>query len=193
MFIIGDVLVDRSVPSAHFHCDLESCKGACCSLEGGRGAPLEEHEVHEIEKAFAVVREYLSPDHLDTIERNGLYEGRPGDRATTCVNERACVFVYDDAGIARCSLERAFLEGRTSWRKPLSCHLFPIRIRRFGRDVLRYEQIEECASGRKRGKAEGIPLSAFLREPLVRKYGERWYGRLMDMPDTDELNPGNDC
>ncbi len=175
MFIIGEAVVEPAVAEVSFSCDLAKCKGACCFLEGGRGAPLEDDEILEIEKAYPRVREYLSRQSISTIESSGMYEGVRGDFATTCINDRECVFAYFEDGIARCSFERAFREQKTDWRKPLSCHLFPVRIRSFGRDVVRYEEIEECHPGRVRGREQEVPLREFLREPLIRKYGEEWY------------------
>ena len=90
------------------------------------------------------------------------------------------MFVYFEAGVARCSFERAYEEGLTDWRKPLSCHLFPIRLRQFGKEFLRYEKIEECAPGRLKGETERIPLHEFLREPLIRRYGESWYRKFTE-------------
>jgi len=175
MFIIGEAVIDDAVGHASFCCDLGTCKGACCAIAGGRGAPLEDDEVLEIEKAYPIVKAYLSQNSLQTIESAGAYEGVPGDFATTCIDDRECVFVFHEEGIARCSFERAYMDGKIDWRKPLSCHLFPIRIRKFGQDFLRYEEIDECASGRTRGRTLEVKLSDFLREPLVRKYGEEWY------------------
>jgi hypothetical protein len=175
MFLIAETLVDRAIPEARFCCDLAVCKGACCSLEGGRGAPLDEAETREIDAAFPIVRRYLSPEHLSTIEKFGLYEGPPGSRATVCVGEKACVFAFFEDGIARCSFERAYTNGEIKWRKPISCHLFPIRVSRLGTDVLRYEMIDECAAGRSKGKQEGIPMVKFLEDPLVRRFGRNWY------------------
>ena len=179
MFIIGEAHVDDEVFHASFCCDLKSCKGACCCIEGGRGAPLEDHEVLEIERALSSVVQYLSPKSLHAIELQGLYEGQPGDVATTCAEGRECVFVYYDEGIARCSFERAYEEGKTCWRKPLSCHLFPLRIRHLGRDHVVYEQISECEPGRVSGILERTKLHEFLKEPLIRKFGEEWYDSLV--------------
>ncbi len=175
MFVIGEVSIDEQVAHERFACDVLKCKGACCTLPGGRGAPLEECEIQELEKALPAVRKYLSDSHLIAIARNGFAEGTEGNRATTCVDNRACVFVYYEDGIARCSLERAFLNGETTWRKPISCHLFPIRIDRNRLVQLRYENITECASALQRGSIENIPLSEFLEEPLKRKFGTVWY------------------
>lgn len=186
MFVIGEAVVDNAVARASFCCDLQKCKGACCTLEGGRGAPLEDDEVLEIEKAYPIVRQYLDERSIRTIEKEGLYEGSPGNYATTCVEHRQCVFVYFEDGIARCSFERAFREGKLEWRKPLSCHLFPLRIRRGEWETLRYEMIDQCAPGRARGAAEAVKLYQFLREALIRKYGERWYAKLQSV--CQELN-----
>ncbi len=179
MFEIGRAVFEDAVARASFCCDLERCKGACCCIAGGRGAPLEDDEVLEIEKAYPVVRRYLSAESIKAIETSGLVEGRPGDFATTCIRERECVFVVFENGIARCSFEKAYEAGALDWRKPISCHLFPLRVRSFGQEFVRYEEIPECDAARERGAAEGVPLWRFLKEPLIRKFGETWYERLI--------------
>lgn len=177
MFVIGEVVVDDEVAQTSFCCDLSACKGACCCIEGGRGAPLEDEEVGAIEKVLPVVWHYLSPASRRVIETAGPVEGSPGNFATTCIGNRECVFVYFEDGIARCTFEKAYERGETGWRKPLSCHLFPVRVRSWGRDSVHYEVIDECLGGRVRGREQQIPLHGFLREPLVRKYGEEWYAQ----------------
>ena len=180
MFVIGEAVIDEAVTQSSFCCDLDTCKGACCCIEGGRGAPLEDDEVLEIEKAYPAVKQYLSRKSIQIIESSGLYDGSPGDFATACVDHQECVFTFFENGVARCSFERAYDEGKTDWRKPLSCHLFPIRIRKLGKDFVRYEQIDECRGGRERGKSEEVMLYDFLREPLIRKYGEQWYYKFLN-------------
>ncbi len=175
MFIVGEAAVEDDVRSTSFCCDLQACKGACCCIAGGRGAPLENDEVLEVKKAYPFVRPYLSERSIRTIERTGLVEGTPGDYVTPCIDERECVFVFFENGIARCGFEKAFEDGKTDWRKPISCHLFPIRIRSFGQDLVWYDRIDECEGGRKRGEQEHVMLHAFLREALTRKYGAQWY------------------
>jgi Protein of unknown function (DUF3109) len=175
MFIIGEAFIEDRVGDEEFACDPGACRGACCTLEGGRGAPLDDREVEEIRRTFPAVERILPERSLQTIREVGLVEGVPGDYATPCVERRECVYVYFERGIARCSFERAYLAGETRWRKPLSCHLFPLRVRRFGQEFLHYEEIEECAAGRRRGSVEGISLSEFLKEPLVRRFGATWY------------------
>jgi Protein of unknown function (DUF3109) len=180
MFIVGNAVVDEAVSVTKFCCNLEACKGVCCFIEGGRGAPLEDEETEEIRKAYPIVRRYLRETSIRAIEATGLIEGRPGEYATPCIGERECVFAYFDGEIAGCSFERAYMNGEIGWRKPLSCHLFPLRVRRFGQDFVRYEEIEECSPGRDRGKADGIMLRDFLKDPLTRKFGAEWYSEFME-------------
>ena len=175
MFVIGEAVVEENVATERFSCDVSKCKGACCTLPGGRGAPLEDREVDEILAAFPSAAAYLPARNLDVIAREGMVEGTPGSYATTCIDDRDCVFVYYEGDVARCALERAYADGKTSWRKPVSCHLFPIRIRRDTMDRIRYERIPECAPGRQLGLSAGTPLYEYLRPALVRKYGEQWY------------------
>jgi|WetSurMetagenome_2_1015567.scaffolds.fasta_scaffold247044_2 hypothetical protein len=179
MFVIGEAVIDDTIGHVSFCCDLRICKGACCCISGGRGAPLEDEEVREIEKAYPIVKQYLRQKSIQTIEAIGLVDGRPGDHATACIEQQECVFVYFDDGIAKCSFERAWQEGKISWRKPISCHLFPIRTHVMGRDFVRYVEIDECAGGRKRGREEKIRLVDFLKEPLIRRFGEAWYNEFL--------------
>ncbi len=180
MFIIGEAVVDDHVGTASFCCDLKKCKGACCTMPGGRGAPLEDDEALEIQKAYPIAKLYLTQRSIDAIEAHGMFEGVEGAYATTCIDNRDCVFVYYDGDVAKCSLERVFEEGRTDWRKPLSCHLFPIRVKTFGKDSLTYEQIDECQPGREHGERLQVKLYDLLKEPLTRKYGESWYQKFLN-------------
>jgi hypothetical protein len=189
MFIIGEAVIDDSVGKEAFACELEVCKGACCTIEGGRGAPLDDMETEQVKLAFPQVREYLREISLKVIEEVGIVEGTPGDYATPCVGHRECVYVYFERGIARCAFERAYFEGKTRWRKPLSCHLFPLRIRHFGQEFIGYETIEECEGGRTRGKADGIRLRDFIKEALVRKYGIQWYEAFLRECKTRDTEP----
>ncbi len=184
MFVLGKVFVAEDIPRSKFCCDLPLCRGACCTIEGERGAPLRDDEVQEVVRAFPVVRPYLSRRALTIIESRGLYEGNPGDFATPCVDNRECVFAYLEDGTARCSFDHAFRGGKSTWRKPLSCHLFPIRVRNSGTDVLYYHQIEECRAGRECGRKRNTTLREFLREPLVRAYGKDWYDRFAAFCDS---------
>ena len=180
MFVIGEIVVEDTVARTQFHCDLARCKGACCTIEGGRGAPLLDHETLELEAVLPYVRKYLSADHLDVIENKGIYEGPPGDIVTTCHKFQACVFVMMDDGVAKCAIEHAFFRGEVGWRKPLSCHLFPVRVRHFGGSILYFEKFPECTSALVKGQTDGIALYDFLKDALLRAYGDEWYSKFRD-------------
>ncbi|GAB1430377.1 DUF3109 family protein [Ignavibacteria bacterium] len=179
MILVGDILADEKAITAKFSCDTAKCKGACCTLEGGGGAPLTDDEAEIIRGIYEAVSPYLSECSGD-IARNSPVEGTAGDYSTTCIDSRACCFVYfDTGGVARCSIERAYFEGKTSFRKPLSCHLFPLRIGNFGGSYVFYEHFDECEPGREKGRLSNIYLLNELQEPLRRAFGEKW---------TEELN-----
>ncbi len=183
MFTIGEISVDDSVAATKFACDLNACKGACCTFPGGRGAPLNDDEIQQIERAFPIVKEYLSKEHLAVIDRGGLVDGEEGNYATHCVEGKACVFVYYEKNIATCSFERAFHEKKISWQKPISCHLFPIRIRRDGKEI-HYEYFSECGPALTKGKEENISLHHFVSAPLERAFGKEWTEQLNNIIET---------
>lgn len=168
------VLLDSRILTTSFACDLGGCRGACCTVPGGRGAPVREDEVQVMMEAAEAVRPFLSSRHQQVLDTQGPLEGPPGDRTTTCVGGAACVFVVEDGGIASCSIERLFRAGRFPWRKPVSCHLYPLRIDPGVPERVRYEEAPICRAGRERGAREGVPLTSFLREALERAYGRAW-------------------
>lgn len=179
MLEIGRTIVSLDVLEKQFLCDLLKCKGACC-VEGDSGAPITKEEVKSIEEAYPSFVEYIPEEHREEIEKQGFgvidFEG---DLVTPLVNSNQCVYTYRDNGILKCGIEKAYLEGKSTFRKPVSCHLFPIRITEYKRfDAVNYQQIDICKPGRKCGKAEELPLYVFLKEPLIRKYGEEWYEQL---------------
>jgi len=180
MFTILDNVADDALATTRFACDLGACKGACCTMPGGRGAPLEEAEVELVHQATKPALKYLPERNRLVIATQGAIEGRPGDKATRCIDRRDCVFVYYDGDVAKCAIEKAYFTGETSFRKPLSCHLFPIRISEvFDTDYLRYERISECKPALENGRDQDMPLYRFLREALVRAYGEEFYNELV--------------
>jgi len=186
MITIAEIHVDDSVLTTKFACDLNACKGACCTFPGGRGAPLQDNEIGEIEHAFPIIKEYLSSKHLAIIERDGLVDGSAGNYATQCVDGKACVFVYYDGDIAKCAFERAFYENKITWQKPVSCHLFPIRIGKAqvnGKEI-HYEFFSECTPALNKGEQENIPLHQFVSAPLVRVFGESWNRQLNETFNT---------
>ncbi len=175
MIEIRQTFIDDNIPFIKFACNLSACKGACCTLAGGTGAPLLDDELEQIEHAFPIVKSSLPKEHLESIKQFGLYEGKSGFYTTMCFNNRACVFVLYEEGIARCAFEKAFEEGKLKWRKPISCHLFPIRVRSGVQDLLHYLRIAECDPAIDCGENKNIFLSNFLKEPLIRAYGLAWY------------------
>lgn len=172
---IEDVLVRKEIFETRFSCDLEKCKGACCTLESDFGAPLLPDEVVKIREILDTVFEYLPEEHKKIIEKSGFYDMHDDEFMTKSVNNKACVFVFFDNGIAKCGIEKAFFDGKVDFRKPISCHLFPIRISRFGGEVLRYEKFSECTPALNKGKEENITIAEFCEDSLTRLYGSKWY------------------
>lgn len=185
MIQIDDVLVSVDCLSEKFCCDLEACKGICC-VEGDAGAPVDLDEVAGIEEALPEVWPMLSASAQAVIDRQGVaYTDEEGDLVTSIVNGKDCVFTcYDEAGHCYCALEKAFREGRTRFFKPLSCHLYPIRLKKIGDGVaLNYHRWEVCKMAVEKGRRLNLPVYRFLREPLVRRFGEAWYAELEQVAD----------
>ena len=180
IFAINDVLVRDEIVEIPFSCDLKKCKGACCTMESELGAPINKNEIEEIEKILPVIKNYLSQTNIDEIEEKGFYEMKDGESLITSVNNRDCVFSFWEKGIAKCAIERAYFDGKVEFRKPISCHLFPIRVSDFSGDVLRYEKFSECAPALEKGKEENVVIAEFCKESLIRLYGEEWYSKLMN-------------
>lgn len=180
MLTLDHLLIDQGVLDARFACDVVRCKGACCTLPGGAGAPLREEEVQLVRDAVTAATPYLTERSLKHIEKHGPVESFGGNWATTCIDDRDCVFVTFEGDVATCSIEKAWHAGESAFRKPLSCHLFPIRIANFGGPYVHYEQFEECAPGRERGERENILLVESVRDALVRAFGEDLTQHLID-------------
>lgn len=180
MIAIGKTLVSDELLEEHFVCDLSKCKGACC-VEGDSGAPLEEDEMQEIDAYFPVIREMLPAEALNSIDQFGLYlKDRDGDLVTPLVNGyRECVYTLFENGIAKCAFEKAYFEGKIPWRKPVSCHLYPVRISKMkDYDAVNYDRWSVCAPACSLGNSLKVPVYRFLKDALVRKYGEEWYTEL---------------
>ncbi|MCH7972909.1 MAG: DUF3109 family protein [Bacteroidetes bacterium] len=173
--LIDDIVVRDEILSQKFVCDLEKCKGACCTLKSEFGAPLLKEEIPLIEENYGEVEKYLPEKHKKAINTSGFYEEKHGELMINSVDNKSCVFVYYENDIAKCSLEKAYLEGKSSFKKPVSCQLFPIRISNFGGDVLRYEKFSECNHAEKKGSNKNTYLYEFSEEPLTSKYGSKWY------------------
>lgn len=180
MLVVRNTYISDDVMENFFVCDLEKCKGACC-VEGHLGAPLEEEELPKIEAVYEKVKPYLTPEAIEVIDKEGLYiKDHEGDYSTTTINDRECVFAYyDDKGFLKCGIETAYLNGEIDFIKPISCHLYPIRITKLDiEEALNYHRWQICSPACDHGKALGVPLYKFLKTPLVRRYGEDWYQEL---------------
>ena len=180
MIQIDDTLVSLDVIEKFFLCDLSHCKGECC-VEGDSGAPLEPGEVEELERVLPVVWDDLSEKAKAVIDRQGVsYVDEEGDRVTSIVDGKDCVFTcYDSDGICKCAVEKAFCDGKTSFYKPVSCHLYPVRITEYPDfKAVNYHKWDVCKAAALLGKKERVRVFQFLKEPLVRKFGEQWYAAL---------------
>lgn len=177
---IQDVFVNSDVFETKFTCDLEKCKGACCTMESEFGAPLNEEEIFEIEEILPIVREYLSERNWSVINKNGFYEEKQGQLMTTSVNNRDCVFVYYEGDIAKCAIEKAYFDGKVKFRKPISCHLFPIRVTNFGGPVLKYEKYDDCYPALEKGSETNLSVFEFCKDALERAFGKLWFKQTKD-------------
>lgn len=185
MIQIDNTLVSLDVLERQFICDLSHCKGICC-VEGDSGAPLLEKEVAELEKALPIIWKDLSPEAQQVIKQQGVsYVDEEGDLVTSIVNGKDCVFTcYDSDGTCKCAIEKAYREGKVSFYKPVSCHLYPIRVTEYESfDAVNTHQWEICKAAEIVGKKEGLPLYKFLKEPLIRRFGEEWYKALEEVAE----------
>jgi len=180
MIEIGKTLISDDVVEEAFVCDLHKCKGACC-VEGDLGAPVLEEELTEIEEVIDLVKPYLSKEAIDVLEKEGGYLlDEDGDYSTTTIDNKECAFAfYDERKILKCSIEQVHKEGKTDFKKPISCHLYPIRITKLPEfEALNYDRWHICAPACDLGKELKVPVYKFLKEPLIRKFGEDWYDEL---------------
>ena len=191
MVQIDDVVVSLDVFREKFICNLDACKGQCC-IEGDAGAPLEEEEVAELEKVLPVIWDQLSPQAREIIDRQGVcYTDQDGDLVTSIVNGKDCVFTcYDEKGCCYCAIEKAYRDGKVDFYKPVSCHLYPIRVGNYGPyKAVNYHRWDICKAAVILGQKENVPVYKFLKEPLIRKFGEAWYNEMESV--AEELRKSN--
>ncbi|HMN32568.1 MAG TPA: DUF3109 family protein [Chitinophagaceae bacterium] len=181
MVIVDNILISDDILNEQFVCDLEKCKGGCC-VDGDAGAPLEKSELKWIKKAFKLLKPELSKEAIDVIEKEGAYVHEEGfGYVTPVINGGICVYGYtDESGIVKCLIEKAYNEGRIPFKKPISCHLYPIReVKKPNYLALNYEPREVlCAPACRLGKKLGVKVYAFLKEPLIRRFGDEFYHAL---------------
>lgn len=180
MFQVNDTLISENLLDEFFVCDLLSCKGICC-VEGDAGAPLEKDELKTIKDILPEIQEFLPENSKKIIREKGFYYiDQDGDCVTSLVNEKECVFAFfEEDGTCKCSLEKAYYQGKTDFCKPISCHLYPVRLQKINDYTavnLHHWKVCECAFVL--GKKLKIPAYRFLKVPLIRRFGEKWYKEL---------------
>jgi len=180
MIEVQGTLVHEDVVVENFVCNLNKCKGACC-IEGDSGAPLELSELAVLDEIYPHVKPYMTEKGIATIEENGTFvKDFEGDYTTPCVDTRKeCAYVTWENGITKCAIEKAYEDGKIAWKKPISCHLYPIRITNYPEfDVLHYDRWNICSPACAFGNELKVSVYEFLKEPLIRKYGADWYREL---------------
>ena len=182
MIVLENTLISDEIKTVRFSCDLSRCKGACC-IEGDAGAPLEEEEISLLEDHLDAIKPFMMEEGVLEVEQTGVFDyDSEGRYVTPLIQGGACVYVYFDHEIARCAIEKAFLENRIPFAKPISCHLYPIRIKNTGfNELLNYHKWPICRKALEKGYHEKTPLYRFLEEALIRKYGRSWYNKLVKL------------
>ncbi|GHA61191.1 DUF3109 family protein [Pontibacter akesuensis] len=186
MIVLQNTVISDDVRDQFFVCNLEKCKGACC-VEGDLGAPLEEEELKILEENYAHIKPYMTGAGQQAVEDQGLYiKDWEGDYSTPTIGNRECAYaIYDADKTLKCAIEQAYYDGKIDWKKPISCHLYPIRITKYdGFEALNYDRWGICSAACNFGQDLGVRVYQFLKEPLIRKYGEGWYAELEQLMEN---------
>lgn len=181
MISIGKTIISEEVIKKQFSCNLGACYGECC-VQGDSGAPLEENEIGILEDSLDEIIPYMTEAGIEVAQLKGVFDyDEDGDFVTTLVEEKECAFVYFENDVALCAIEKAYREGKIDYMKPISCHLYPIRISKYSDfEAVNYHHWHICDLALLKGKKEQVAVYEFLKEPLIRKYGEEWYQTLVD-------------
>ncbi len=183
MVQIDDKIISLDIFQKLFLCDLPKCLGSCC-VEGESGAPLEEEETVILEKIYPEIKHLLSSEAIEIIENNGTWNiDSDGDKVTPIIHGQECVYTYFNSdGICKCAIEKAHDEGIVNFRKPISCYLYPIRVDKYENyEALNYHIWPVCNPARELGKQIGQPVFRFLKDPIIKKYGENFYSEMEDV------------
>ncbi|MFH5830840.1 DUF3109 family protein [Halalkalibaculum sp. DA3122] len=191
MFRVQNTILSEDIATAKFACNISRCRGACCVV-GDAGAPVDKKEIPVLKKAYRRLKDRLRPEAVQAVEEQGLVQGdKKHGYELSCVDDGECIFVtFDPHGNAKCAIQEAYYKDEFSWEKPLSCHLFPIRLKRLvDLDYANFTYFPSlCSAGCDRGKKEGIWLSDFLEKPLIRRYGEEWYSEFLEACNKIRVN-----
>ncbi len=180
MFQLGKTIVSEEIFEKDFVCNLSACKGACC-IDGDAGAPLDEKETKILEEIYPAVKPFLRPAGIEAIEKQGTsIIGEDGEFETPLIDGADCAYVtFDTKGIALCGIEEAYNQGKISWKKPVSCHLYPVRVQDYSEFAsVNYHHWHICDDACSLGKELQVPVYKFVKEALIRKFGEDWYEEL---------------
>ncbi|MEE9363974.1 MAG: DUF3109 family protein [Cellulophaga sp.] len=183
MFQLGTTLISEEVIENDFVCNISKCKGQCC-IDGDAGAPLEDKETEILVDIYRDVKPFLRPEGIAVIEEDGAFvKGEDGEWETPLVNGSECAYVtFTDSGITKCGIEEAYNAGAVKWKKPVSCHLYPIRIREYAEfTAVNYHKWEICDCACSLGSELKVPIYKFVKEALVRKFGKKWYADLEEI------------
>jgi len=192
MIVIENTVISDELREQFFVCNLDKCKGACC-VEGDLGAPLEEAELPVLEAAYPKVKPYLSPAGVAAIEEQGTYvRDETDDWSTPTIERRECAYAFYDAkGMLKCGIEAAYNDGKIDFQKPISCHLYPVRITKYEHyDALNYDRWDICSAACTLGTELQVPIYKFVKQALVRKYGQSWYSQLEQAIDNPAAQDG---
>jgi len=179
MFQLSKTIISESILENEFVCNLNACHGACC-VGGDAGAPLSEEETVILERIYPLIKDYLRPEGIAAIEEKGTWlVGTDQDRETPLVDNKECAYVIFDGKTALCGIEQAYNEGIVDWKKPVSCHLYPIRVKDFSEfSAVNYDEWDICDPACALGQELQVPVYQFVKEALIRRFGENWYREL---------------
>lgn len=179
MFQIGKTIVSEDVLEKDFVCNLSACHGACC-VDGDAGAPLNEEEAKILEDIYLQVKPFLRPEGIAAIEAQGAWVvGTDGTLETPLIDNKDCAYVIFDGKTALCGIEQAYNQGKVSWKKPVSCHLYPVRVKDFSQfAAVNYDRWDICDDACTLGKELEVPVYKFVKEALIRRFGQEWYDEL---------------
>jgi len=182
MILLDNTFISDDLISVYFACDPAKCKGACC-VEGDAGAPLEEEEISWFEDHIDAIKPFMTQTGIEEVEKSGVFDyDAEGRFVTPLVKGKECAFVYFENGIARCAVEKAFQEKKIFFQKPVSCHLYPVRITHLKQgEGVNYHKWHICNKALENGMKQRIPLYSFLEEALIRKFGRTWYNKLVKL------------
>lgn len=193
MFQIGNTIVSEEVLEKDFVCNISACKGECC-VAGDAGAPVLNKEREKLNEVYPKIKHLLRPEGIAAIDKYGTYTtSESGEHETTLVNDKECAFVtFDEKGITSCGIEQGYNKGLVDWKKPISCHLYPIRVQDYDEfSAVNYNTWDICDDACTLGKELQVPVYKFLKNALILKFGENWYMELEKVAEEWKKNKLN--